>query len=452
MRTSQELVERCRADGEFCLAARHWSGGLRLDFGGPVAAMTLEDGEPRDGDPGPGAEGVITLRAPDKTWEAMLSAEPPRFANDIAPARMPWACAAKVTSCSTGSTRRPSSGRWSCYGSGPRTREQDPAQRLRSGPPATSGAFRRPDRALRPPVELGGIDHRLYFEEAGSGIPLLLPAHRRAPTRSQWRHLFEVPEITDHFRLIAYDLPFHGKSLPPVGPQWWAEPYRLEGEFGCARSPWPWPTPSTSTSPCSWAARSVACWPSTWPLATATGSGPLISLEGSLKVEGDLALPPRVLAPPGVQRDQGQDDGGAHRPLLTPGLPQGDDPGLRLPAGRLPSSVTLWYYLEDYDLRDLASTIDTNQVAVHILTGHYDYSATVEQGRPGPRGHRRVHVHRDGGDRALPDVGEPRALPHLPASRCWSRYGINDRRSVHDVPAGHREDPVQRRRGARRPT
>ena len=41
----------------------------------------------------------------------------------------------------------------------------------------------------------------------------------------------------------------------------------------------------------------------------------------------------------------------------------------------------LWYYLMEYDLRDLAKEIDTNEVGVHIFSGEYDYSGTVEKGR-----------------------------------------------------------------------
>ena len=70
----------------------------------------------------------------------------------------------------------------------------------------------------------------MYFEEAGQGIPVLLQ-HTAGSHGVQWRHLFEMPAITDHFRLIAYDLPFHGKSVPPVGRAWWTEPYRLTGAF-----------------------------------------------------------------------------------------------------------------------------------------------------------------------------------------------------------------------------
>ena len=65
-------------------------------------------------------------------------------------------------------------------------------------------------------LELDGFDHRVYFEEAGQGgIPLLLQ-HTAGCHGSQWRHLFEDNRITSHFHLIAYDLPYHGKSLPPV--------------------------------------------------------------------------------------------------------------------------------------------------------------------------------------------------------------------------------------------
>ena len=41
----------------------------------------------------------------------------------------------------------------------------------------------------------------------------------------------------------------------------------------------------------------------------------------------------------------------------------------------------LFYYMEDYDIRDRAGEIDTGATAVHILIGEYDYTGTVEAGR-----------------------------------------------------------------------
>ena len=47
----------------------------------------------------------------------------------------------------------------------------------------------------------------------------------------QWRHLMECESITSQYQLFAYDLPFHGKSVPPVGSPWWEEEYNLKGDF-----------------------------------------------------------------------------------------------------------------------------------------------------------------------------------------------------------------------------
>ncbi|MGH7896337.1 MAG: alpha/beta fold hydrolase, partial [Candidatus Binatia bacterium] len=57
-----------------------------------------------------------------------------------------------------------------------------------------------------------GVEYRVYFEEAGRGIPMILQ-HTAGSDGRQWRHLLEDEEITARFRLIAHDLPYHGKSL-----------------------------------------------------------------------------------------------------------------------------------------------------------------------------------------------------------------------------------------------
>ena len=40
----------------------------------------------------------------------------------------------------------------------------------------------------------------------------------------------------------------------------------------------------------------------------------------------------------------------------------------------------LHYYLVDHDLREEAAGIGTAKIGVHLLTGEYDYSATVAHG------------------------------------------------------------------------
>jgi pimeloyl-ACP methyl ester carboxylesterase len=70
------------------------------------------------------------------------------------------------------------------------------------------------------------IEYRVYVEEAGVGIPLLLQ-HTAGSDGRQYHHLLRDPEVTSRFRCIAWDLPYHGKSLPPYGVEWWAQEYNL---------------------------------------------------------------------------------------------------------------------------------------------------------------------------------------------------------------------------------
>lgn len=57
---------------------------------------------------------------------------------------------------------------------------------------------------------------RVYFEECGQGIPLLC-LHTAGSDNRQFRHLLCDEEVTSKFRVIAFDMPWHGKSYPPTG-------------------------------------------------------------------------------------------------------------------------------------------------------------------------------------------------------------------------------------------
>ena len=72
-------------------------------------------------------------------------------------------------------------------------------------------------RPARPPA-------RLYVEEAGQGIPLLC-LHTAGSDGRQYRGLLNDERITKNYRVIVFDMPWHGKSSPPVG--WENEEYRL---------------------------------------------------------------------------------------------------------------------------------------------------------------------------------------------------------------------------------
>src|ERR1700704_1954208 len=73
-------------------------------------------------------------------------------------------------------------------------------------------------------LDFNGRPHRLYFEEAGEGIPLLC-LHTAGADGRQYRAILNDAEITRRYRVIAFDMPWHGKSSPPAG--WENQDYRL---------------------------------------------------------------------------------------------------------------------------------------------------------------------------------------------------------------------------------
>lgn len=76
-------------------------------------------------------------------------------------------------------------------------------------------------------IDIGGKPCRVYFEEAGEGISLVC-LHTAGADSRQYRHMLCDADITSRYRVIAFDMPWHGKSYPPAG--WQDEEYRLSTE------------------------------------------------------------------------------------------------------------------------------------------------------------------------------------------------------------------------------
>lgn len=96
----------------------------------------------------------------------------------------------------------------------------------------------RPDPAPAPPglspiegrylhVDVGGTRRRLFVETAGAGVPLLC-LHTAGADARQFRYLLEDRRVTDHHQVIAFDMPWHGRSDPPE--DWASQPYALTTE------------------------------------------------------------------------------------------------------------------------------------------------------------------------------------------------------------------------------
>ena len=66
-------------------------------------------------------------------------------------------------------------------------------------------------------LDLEGRAHRLYFEEAGQGIPLLL-LHTAGSDGRQWRGLVNDAEVTARFRCVTFDMPvsYTHLTLPTI--------------------------------------------------------------------------------------------------------------------------------------------------------------------------------------------------------------------------------------------
>ena len=368
---SEALAARCQGDGEFRLAARFWTGGLRLEIGTQVTGVVVTDGVAAARAPDRDAPGVITLTASESVWEKLLAARPPRFYNDL----FSVVTSREVTLAADGVLYA------QYYPAVMRAlellRPEDPDRAMTPTVAARPGSLDTPiGRYVH--LELEGHDYRVYFEEAGTGIPMLLQ-HTAGAHGSQWRHLFECREITDHFRLVAYDLPFHGKSLPPVGPKWWASKYRLKAGF--LRSV---PVALAETLGLE---RPVFMGCSVGGLLALDLAlhhpdvfRAVISLEGALNIEGDLESltgfwDPRVSNEYKARLMNG---------LMSPISPEAyrKETSQVYSAGWPPAFLgDLNYYLVDYDLTETAAKIDTARVGVHILSGEYDASGTAELGR-----------------------------------------------------------------------
>lgn len=90
--------------------------------------------------------------------------------------------------------------------------------------PVVRKSGREAIRASYVHINLGGEECRVYVEEVGSGPELLL-LHTAGSDSRQFYHLMNDERLTSRWKLVAFDLPGHGKSLPPSA--WKACEYRL---------------------------------------------------------------------------------------------------------------------------------------------------------------------------------------------------------------------------------
>jgi len=220
-------------------------------------------------------------------------------------------------------------------------------------------------------LELSGRPHRLYVEEAGQGIPLVC-LHTAGADARQYRHILNDKAITQHYRVIAFDMPWHGKSLPPEG-------------FECEE----------------------------YQLTTATYTQMVVDLCEAMRLEKPVVMGCSIggrivlnLAAEHGSRFRaliGLESAAYQQPwydtewLNRPDVHGGEVcaalvSGLMAPQSPAASRhETLWmykcggpgvfkgdlhFYRVDGDLRDVLARIDTARCPLYLLTGEYDFSCT----------------------------------------------------------------------------
>jgi pimeloyl-ACP methyl ester carboxylesterase len=222
-------------------------------------------------------------------------------------------------------------------------------------------------------VEIENQINRIYFEENGSGIPLVC-LHTAGSDARQWRHLLADEKFAKNFRIIAFDMPWHGKSNPPAG--WTGDEYRLTTArytetvraFCKALS-----LDRPVVMGCSIGGRIVL----NLAIDHAAEFQALIGLEAA-----DFQAPwydTAWLNRPDVH-------GGEVCAALISGLiaPQSPDAARRetlwgyKQSGPGVFKGDLYFYRVDGDLRGRVAAIDTGRCPLFLLTGEYDFSCTPE--------------------------------------------------------------------------
>ena len=222
-------------------------------------------------------------------------------------------------------------------------------------------------------IRVQDIEYRVYFEENGRGIPLLCQ-HTAGSDGQQWRYILNDPDICSKFRIIAPDLPYHGKSLPPENVAWWRREYRLTKnffihflvEFASALG---------LHRPVFLGACMGGCIAPYLALERPDDFRAVIGLEAILRSEEappDFWDHPRIsntfkaavmwslMAPSSPEK---------YKRETMWGFSQSGPPVLR---------GDFYYYFSDHNLTGIANQIDTSRIPLYLLTGEYDPVATPE--------------------------------------------------------------------------
>ena len=349
---------------------RAWAGPWSVCFGvrcgGELTSFAFADGVIV------GVEGTpqFVLSAPVSVWDKFLLAVPPRHHHAIFAMRMrvPGFAIegdelAFAQFCHI-ARRVLEIGKWLALGNmAPVPVSLRPALGDWPAPAPTGGYV---------PVRVGGTEYVLYHETAGQGRDVLC-LHTAGADGRQFHRLMADARITGTHRLVAFDLPWHGKSPPPAG-----------------------------GIPGSWRLNTDLYVDLIMGFIAAAGLNKPVMLGASMSGEICLELAYRhpdafaaIIACEASEKIEGRKVGWANDPrvnqaffipewisgLMAPQSPA--EPALDVAWGYAQGGPHVFagdieFYSGDWDARERVGRIDTNICPLFMLTGEYDYSCTAE--------------------------------------------------------------------------
>ncbi|MFZ4406546.1 MAG: alpha/beta fold hydrolase [Paracraurococcus sp.] len=222
------------------------------------------------------------------------------------------------------------------------------------------------------PVTADGTAYRIHAEQAGEGLDLLC-LHTAGADGRQFHRLMADRAITDHWRLTAFDLPWHGKSPPPPG-----------------------------ATPGDWTLTTDRYVQLIMGVIAAAGLRRPVVLGASMSGEICLELALRhpdsfrgIVACEASDHIDGRktpwaDHSQVNQAIFVPEWIE----GLMAPHSPASCATDVWwgysqgghatfardidFYSGEWDARDRIHRIDTARCPLFMLTGEYDYSCTVE--------------------------------------------------------------------------
>lgn len=223
----------------------------------------------------------------------------------------------------------------------------------------------------------GTTDTSLYVETSGlaDGPPLLM-LHTAGADSRQYHALMADADLRRQWRMIAFDMPGHGRSMPLPGQAW--------TEAGL--------TQDAYLRTCLAVIRQVVGAPA---VLLGCSMGAAMALVVAARSPDDVAGVVALEAPYQASGRRTpmlchpQVNQAAHNPAYVRGLM---GPAATLDARRDAAWIysqggfnvyanDLWFYSEDFDAAEHLTGLDTRRFGVSLLTGAYDYSASPDDSR-----------------------------------------------------------------------